>query len=302
MEDSTTMWRARICFRTSKISSDGGGIRLRLTIRSALEHDRLDGQSKTLVALMNGKPFHAPVANPKKILDVGCGTGAMTYLLARTYPNAQVIGVDFSAVPDGRYTKLNNIEYVQADIMELIKNDGKDPRFQAGSFNYVFSRLLIFGMADWPGYLSGITTLLGPGGFLEVQEPSVTCTKADGTRLAETWWHYRQWKSDAEAIGLDFEAGPRLSAYFERTGVLGEINESVYRFPPVSVPHRPELDGLGDNILPMFTGAMRRMSGPRRSAEEMAKMEDELRSVWAAGFEDGDEYSFYAVVGQKASK
>lgn len=135
----------------SKILEDGGEIRLKLTIRSALEHDRLDGQSKTLVALMGGKPFHAPVANLKKILDVGCGTGAMTYLLARTYPSAQVTGVEFSAVPDGRYTKLENIEYVQADIRDLVKHDEKDPRFKPGSFDYVFERLLIFGMTDCRG-------------------------------------------------------------------------------------------------------------------------------------------------------
>lgn len=273
-----------------------------LTNRSALEHDRLDGQSKTLVALMNGKPFHAPISNPTKILDVGCGTGAMTYLLARTYPNAQVIGVDFSAVPDGRYTKLDNIEYVQADIMELVKNEAKDPRFEPGSFDYVFERLLVFGVTDWPAHLSGLAGLLRPGGFLEAQEPSICCRKADGTRLSETWWHYRSWRDDAAAIGFDFEIGPRLSSRFEQTGLLGEIKESIYKCPPVSVPDRPELDGLGDNILPMFSGAMGRMSGPRRSAEVMEQMQKDMSSTFAAGFEDGDEYSFYAVVGQKVSK
>lgn len=54
--------------------------------------------------------------------------------------------------------------------------------------------------------------------------------KADGTRLAETWWHYPLWKSDAEAIGLDFEIGPKLGAYFERMGDMNNITESIYNF------------------------------------------------------------------------
>lgn len=267
---------------------------------SASEHDRLDGQSQSLVALMGGKAFHAPVSSPKKILDVGCGTGAMTYLLARMYPNAQVIGVDFSAVPDGRYTKMENIEYVQADIFELMK-DGNDPRFEAGSFDYVFERLLFLGMTNWPKYLSDISGLLRPGGWLEVQEASVNCIKADGTLLSETWFHYPLWRADANAVGLDPEVGPKLTGLFKQVGGLSKIHETVYRFPPVSRPDKPELDGLGDKILPMLSRVLRRTSSPRRSAEEMAKMEEDLRSMFAAGFEDGDGYSFNVVIGQKTS-
>lgn len=47
---------------------------------------------------------------------------------------------------------------------------------------------------------------------------------------------------------------------------------------------------------------MSKMSGPRRRADEMEKMQQDMSSTFAAGFEDGDEYRFYAVAGQKASK
>ncbi|WP_088894438.1 class I SAM-dependent methyltransferase [Leptolyngbya ohadii] len=33
---------------------------------------------------------------PKRILDIGCGTGSMTVMLKQTFPNAEVIGIDLS--------------------------------------------------------------------------------------------------------------------------------------------------------------------------------------------------------------
>lgn len=247
---------------------------------------------------MGGKPFHAPVSNPKKIVDIGCGTGAMTYLLAKMYPDARVIGVDFSAIPDSRYDQLENIEYVQADILVLMR-DGQDPRFKPGSFDYVFQRLLAFGVTDWSRYISDVTGLLKPGGWLEVQEPSVNCTRGDGSPLSESWWHYPKWRADAVALGLDVEVGPKLFGLLKQTGELNDISEAVYRFPPFARPDRPELDGLGDRILPMLTGVMRKTSSTRRSEEELGKMVEDLQSVFAAGFADDDGYQFYAVTGQK---
>ena len=38
----------------------------------------------------------AIAGNPKKILDLGCGTGSTTIMLKQTFPNAEVIGLDLS--------------------------------------------------------------------------------------------------------------------------------------------------------------------------------------------------------------
>ncbi|EMC94874.1 hypothetical protein BAUCODRAFT_141127 [Baudoinia panamericana UAMH 10762] len=46
--------------------------------------------------LMNHKPFYAPLIKLDKIIDVGCGTGAMTVLLAQNYPAAHVYGNDLA--------------------------------------------------------------------------------------------------------------------------------------------------------------------------------------------------------------
>ncbi|KAF2720353.1 hypothetical protein K431DRAFT_304355 [Polychaeton citri CBS 116435] len=50
-----------------------------------------------------------------RILDIGCGTGIITTWLARQYPDAEVVGVDISAVP-GIHKKPPNVTYLQGNV------------------------------------------------------------------------------------------------------------------------------------------------------------------------------------------
>ena len=51
----------------------------------------LGGDQPTLSAFANLK------LTPLSILDVGCGNGALTLKLAKTYPQAQVVGIDLNS-------------------------------------------------------------------------------------------------------------------------------------------------------------------------------------------------------------
>jgi 2-polyprenyl-3-methyl-5-hydroxy-6-metoxy-1,4-benzoquinol methylase len=127
------------------------------------EHRRLEVQAERLRELMNNKVIHAPldVSSARKMMDIGCGTGIMTHEMATAFPHAQVYGLDLSPVPNVR-EKLPNIEYVQGNVMELSDSKTRDPRFENGSFDFIFSRLLIAGMTDWKGYVERCVTLTRP--------------------------------------------------------------------------------------------------------------------------------------------
>jgi trans-aconitate methyltransferase len=121
---------------------------------------------------MNYQLIHAPLAAPsvQKALDIGCGTGTITHEIASEFPNAQVYGLDLSAVPNVR-EKLPNIEYVQANFNDVTSSDEPDDRFKKGSFDYIFSRLLVLGMADWNGYIKRCVALTKPGACSCVSHP-----------------------------------------------------------------------------------------------------------------------------------
>jgi trans-aconitate methyltransferase len=93
--------------------------------------------------MMYGYAFHAPVERPSRVLEVGAGTGYVTRQLASTFPDAEVIGLDLSAIPKGEKT---TAVFVQGDIMD----DGA----VAGPFDFIYSRMLVYGIRDWPAYIS----------------------------------------------------------------------------------------------------------------------------------------------------
>lgn len=76
---------------------------------------------------------------PKRILELGCGTGNLSELIVKIYPNAEKVLVDISEEVIGqcksRLENNNRIEYCQADINDL--------NFPADSFDLVVSSITI---------------------------------------------------------------------------------------------------------------------------------------------------------------
>jgi SAM-dependent methyltransferase len=97
------------------------------------ENERLQDQAGALVDL-----FHHDTAYPagSEVLEVGCGIGAQTLILAKRSPNARFTSIDISA--DSLTTAkqrvnaagLTNVKFEQADIFDL--------PYEAESFDHVF--------------------------------------------------------------------------------------------------------------------------------------------------------------------
>jgi trans-aconitate 2-methyltransferase len=103
-----------------------------------------------------------PLQQVELAIDLGCGPGNSTALLADRWPQARVVGVDSS--PDmltRARDDLPSVEFVEADIASY-RTDGADLLFANAVFQWI---------PDHPQLLPTLLQSLEPGGVLAFQVP-----------------------------------------------------------------------------------------------------------------------------------
>ena len=99
------------------------------------------------------------------VVDLGCGPGNSTALLASRWPAAAIAGVDNSgAMLERARAAYPAICWIQADIANWRPPDNQDVIFANASLQWV---------PDHAGLLKGFCTALRSGGMLAFQEPSI---------------------------------------------------------------------------------------------------------------------------------
>jgi trans-aconitate 2-methyltransferase len=117
-----------------------------------------------------------PLARARNVVDLGCGPGNSTELLAKRFPDARVIGLDSS--PDmlqRARERLPALEFVQADVAQWQPEPDTDLLFANATFQWV---------PDHPAVLMRLLQALPPGGVLAVQMPD-NKTEPTHTLMAE---------------------------------------------------------------------------------------------------------------------
>lgn len=245
---------------------------------------------------MGGKVFHAPTSahfprQPRKILDIGCGTGIFTAQLARQFPSAQVIGVDLSPVPAGRHGDVPNVRFLLGSVADLLRAGALEP----ASFDYVFERLTILGIVGWEAHLRDVVApLLAPGGCVEVQEYDSMLRAGDGgclgaaygTEMGARWEWFRLWIEDTKDIGLDLRVGLHMDQLLSAAGVE-TVGQDVYDIPNAGPP---SLQGTTNEywktVVDTYWGVVERNSGPRRTPEVLKAMRKNYEETFVANIKD----------------
>lgn len=103
---------------------------------------------------------------PRKLLDVGCGPGNSTQVLADAFPNAlRIIGIDSSPeMIEAAKDDHPDMEFRICDALNL-------PSLGEAWFDVVFSNACIQWVPDHPRLIRDMLALLRPGGMLAVQVP-----------------------------------------------------------------------------------------------------------------------------------
>jgi len=122
----------------------------------AAAHLQAEVRSELLSRLMLLK------APPQAVLDLGCGTGAGAQAIKKQFPRAQVTAADLAPpmleVARRRSRFWRRIRCAQADAREL--------PFETGSFNLVFTSLMLQWVRPLDAALREIRRVLKPGGLL----------------------------------------------------------------------------------------------------------------------------------------
>jgi len=174
------------------------------------EKDRLDLQHQ-LFLLSLGSLHLAPI--PKTIhnvLDLGTGTGIWAIDFAEQYPTAHVIGTDLSPIqPD----------FIPPNCHFEV-SDFEEPWTYTQKFDYIHGRALTTCMRDPRVVLRSAFNALEPGGWLELQDPTMPFLSVDdslegtavqkwmnlictaGVKLGRSWVNSRNYKGWMEDIGF----------------------------------------------------------------------------------------------------
>ncbi|MFE0812814.1 methyltransferase domain-containing protein [Streptomyces sp. NPDC058848] len=164
----------------------------------------------------------------RRVLDLGCGTGASTAALAAAFPAAEIVGVDASAGMLERTRAKQwpaRVRFVHAPAQELHRAGVHGP------FDAVLAAYLFRNLTDPDAVLRSVRDLLAPGGRLAVHEYTLGGRRADrlvweavcrgvilplGTASGDRALYRHLWRSVA-----DFDTAQAFGARLGRAGFEG---------------------------------------------------------------------------------
>lgn len=104
-----------------------------------------------------------PLERPKRVLDVGCGPGNSTELLAARFPQAEIVGLDSSPEMIATARKrLPSAEFIVADIHDYAP---KTP------FDLIFANAVFQWVPDHLDVVARLFATCPPGGAIALQVP-----------------------------------------------------------------------------------------------------------------------------------
>jgi trans-aconitate 2-methyltransferase len=106
-----------------------------------------------------------PLAGASLVIDVGCGPGNSTELLARRFPTGQILGIDTSpAMVRSAAERLPQLRFELADVARWQPEPEQRP-------DLIFANATLQWVPDHPHLLPRLFSFLAPNGVLAIQMP-----------------------------------------------------------------------------------------------------------------------------------
>ncbi|KAK2766286.1 hypothetical protein FQN54_007803 [Arachnomyces sp. PD_36] len=206
--------------------------------------DMLHGMVKMLY---DGNLHLAPLKEPKRILDVGAGSGIWAMEMASLYPDTEIHGTDLSPVQPTEVPE--NVYFLIDDATE------PDWLWPLDHFDMIHTAHLA---GSFPSFLNVLRTAykyLKPGGYMECLEFDFKPRCDDGTMpppnpdgpSAYAWHDWHEYHKQANSI-IDpprpMMIATKLSRWMREMGLV-DVVEDVRKVPMNRWPKDPKMKQIG---------------------------------------------------------
>ena len=189
----------------------------RYAIRGGNEgKERLDVLARVLLPTTTQLLDHVGLIRGMKCLDIGCGGGHVTILMARTIgPEGRVIGADTDAKilalarEDAKAAKATNVEFQQQDACAGLWHN---------EFDVAYARFLLSHLNEPGNCLAAMVEACLPGGTIVIED-----TDFAGSFCYPPCAAYERYKELYQELverrGGDANIGPKLPTMLRRAGI-----------------------------------------------------------------------------------
>jgi len=187
-----------------------------------LEADRMDIAHKMADTAMGNRLYWAPLSAaspPKRILDLGTGTGIWAMEMGDKFPNADVVGNDLSPIQP-RWVPPN--VHFEVDDLE------SDWTYTT-PFDFIHARQLYSAISDWPRLFDQTMEHLRPGAWCEFVDVDLNWTSPDGTITDTSPLRVtsNKFQEFCRIGGKEPCPGPRLQGWMKDAGFVDTFSQRI---------------------------------------------------------------------------